>query len=106
MAFDLGGEVRPSPSREFGYARLKIIEPESPLFKGLPDEMDVWMSHGDHVTSVPDGFRVTARTVEALNAMENQERQVYAVQFHPRWRTRLWSTSTAKLLVLNLQVPR
>jgi GMP synthase (glutamine-hydrolysing) len=83
LAFDLGGEVRPSPSREFGYARLKVVEPESPLFKGLPGEMDVWMSHGDHVTSVPDGFRVTARTDDALNAMENLQSQVFAVQFHP-----------------------
>lgn len=83
LAFDLGGEVRPSPSREFGYGRLRVVEPESPLFKGLPGEMDVWMSHGDHVTSVPDGFRITARTEDALNAMENLDNQVFGVQFHP-----------------------
>ena len=83
LAFDLGGEVLPSPSREFGYARLKIVEPASPLFAGLPDEMDVWMSHGDHVTSVPDGYRITARTDDALNAMEDLKNQVFCVQFHP-----------------------
>jgi len=83
LAFDLGGEVRPSPSREFGYARLKVLEPESPLLKGLPEEMDVWMSHGDHVTAVPNGFRVTARTDDALNAIEDLSRRIFGVQFHP-----------------------
>lgn len=83
LAFDLGGEVRPSPSREFGYARLKVLEPESPLLKGLPQEMDVWMSHGDHVTAVPNGFRVTARTDDALNAIEDLSRRIFGVQFHP-----------------------
>ena len=83
LAFELGGEVQPSTSREFGYERLKVVEPQSPLFKGLLGELDVWMSHGDHVTSVPDGFRVTARTEDALNAMEDLSRHVYGVQFHP-----------------------
>src|SRR3954453_18100086 len=50
LASDLGGEVLPSDNREYGYARLKIIKPDSPLFSGLPSELDVWMSHGDHVT--------------------------------------------------------
>lgn len=83
MAFDLGGEVRPSSSREFGYARLKILDSHSPLFSGLPNEMDVWMSHGDHVTSVPAGFRITAETEDALNAMEDLNRRIFGVQFHP-----------------------
>jgi GMP synthase (glutamine-hydrolysing) len=83
LAFDLGGKVQPSPSREFGYARLKVVDSESPLFRGLPAEMDVWMSHGDHVTSVPDGFHVTALTDDALNAMEDLQKQVFCVQFHP-----------------------
>jgi len=83
LAFDMGGEVRPSPSREFGYARLKVTENASPLFKGLPKEMDVWMSHGDHVTAVPSGFSVTAITDDALNAMEDLDRGIFGVQFHP-----------------------
>ena len=83
LAFDMGGEVKPSPSREFGYARLKVTEQSSPLFRGLPDEMDVWMSHGDHVTAVPDGFAVTAVTDDALNAMEDLRRGIFGVQFHP-----------------------
>jgi GMP synthase (glutamine-hydrolysing) len=83
MAADLGGEVQPSASREFGYGRLKVLAPESPLLGGLPAEMDVWMSHGDHMTSIPPGFRVTAKTDDALNAMEDLDRNIFGVQFHP-----------------------
>src|SRR4030095_2828366 len=60
-----------------------VIEKESRLFKGLPNEMDVWMSHGDHVTEIPTGFRVTALTDDALNAMEDESRGIFGVQFHP-----------------------
>ena len=83
LAFDMGGEVKSSPNREFGYARLKVVDEKSLLFSGLPSEMDVWMSHGDQVTSVPTGFRVTALTDDALNAIEDSERGIYGVQFHP-----------------------
>ena len=83
LAFDMGGDVESSPNREFGYARLKVVDEGSLLFKELPNEMDVWMSHGDQVTSVPAGFRVTALTDDALNAIEDNERRIYGVQFHP-----------------------
>ncbi len=83
LAFDMGGEVKASPNREFGYARLKVVDENSCLFKGLPAAMDVWMSHGDQVTAVPAGFRVTALTDDALNAIEDTDRRVYGVQFHP-----------------------
>jgi GMP synthase (glutamine-hydrolysing) len=83
LAADLGGEVRPSPSREYGYARLKILDDTSPLFAGLPAEIDVWMSHGDHVTVPPPGFNVTARTDDALNAFESLSKRLYGLQFHP-----------------------
>ncbi len=83
LACDMGGEVKPSSSREFGYARLRIVDAKSLLFKGLPAEMDVWMSHGDHVTTVPPGFHVTAVTDDALNAIEDVSRDIFGVQFHP-----------------------
>jgi GMP synthase (glutamine-hydrolysing) len=83
LAFDLGGDVEASPNREFGYARLKVVDEDSLLFKDLPVEMDVWMSHGDQVTSVPAGFRLIALTDDALNAIENTDRGIYGVQFHP-----------------------
>ena len=83
IAHKLGGEVEPSRSREYGYARLSVLDGSSPLFTGLPPEMDVWMSHGDQVNGVPDGFRVTARTGEGLGAFENQAKGIYGLQFHP-----------------------
>lgn len=83
LAFDMGVEVKSSPNREFGYARLRVVDESSLLFKGLPAEMDVWMSHGDQVTSVPPGFRLTALTDDALNAIEDTERRIFGVQFHP-----------------------
>jgi GMP synthase (glutamine-hydrolysing) len=83
IASELGGEVHPSPSREYGYARLEVLEEKSPIFVGLPTEMDVWMSHGDKVTKVPPGFRVTANTEGALNAFEDLSGRIFGVQFHP-----------------------
>lgn len=83
LAADLGGEVQASRSREYGYARLKIIDRSSPLFVDLPGEIDVWMSHGDHVTVPPPGFNVTALTDGALNAFESLSKRIYGVQFHP-----------------------
>jgi GMP synthase (glutamine-hydrolysing) len=83
LALELGGEVEASSTREFGYARLKVVDPGSLLLKDLPAEMDVWMSHGDHVTSVPDGFQVTALTEDAVNAIEDPNRGIFGLQFHP-----------------------
>ena len=83
IASELGGEVRPSANREYGYARLVVTDQNSPIFKGLPAEMDVWMSHGDHVMSVPEGIHVTARTADALNAFEGLSGRIFGVQFHP-----------------------
>jgi GMP synthase (glutamine-hydrolysing) len=83
IAQSLGGQVKASSNREYGYARLKVVDSNSRLFLGLPVEMDVWMSHGDHVTALPDGFRMTAETTDAVNAFENPDRGIYGVQFHP-----------------------
>jgi len=73
LAFDMGGDVDSSPNREFGYARLKVVDDGSLLFKELPSEMDVWMSHGDQVTSVPAGFRVTALTDEHNRVVQSEK---------------------------------
>ncbi len=79
----LGGEVCLSHNREYGYARLVVTQPDSPLFAGLPRELDVWLSHGDYVTELPPGFRITAQTGQALNAFEDLSRCIFGVQFHP-----------------------
>jgi GMP synthase (glutamine-hydrolysing) len=78
----LGGKVEPSNRREYGAARIKLLE-RSRLLADLPQDLPVWMSHGDHVTVAPPGFRVTAETDNALGAVENVERGIYGLQFHP-----------------------
>jgi len=83
MARALGGEVAATGQREYGGTRLRVLE-RGTLLVDLEPEETVWMSHGDAVTAPPQGFRVTART-EAIPiaAMEDRERGLYAVQFHP-----------------------
>jgi GMP synthase (glutamine-hydrolysing) len=83
VAADLNGTVEPSSRREYGHARLKVLSGQTALFDELPFEMDVWMSHGDHVTRLPDGFTTTAMSGDIVTAMEAPERGIYCVQFHP-----------------------
>ncbi|MGH9752337.1 MAG: glutamine-hydrolyzing GMP synthase [Blastocatellia bacterium] len=82
----LGGKVEPSTRREYGAARIRLLGDGpslSRLLADLPRDFPVWMSHGDHVTVAPPGFQVTAETDNALGAVENVERGIYGVQFHP-----------------------
>lgn len=83
LAKDLDGQVSPSERREYGHAKLKRLSGKTELFKDLPEILDVWMSHGDHVTKLPAGFHQTATTGDVVTAMENLERRIFAVQFHP-----------------------
>ncbi|MFN2453903.1 MAG: glutamine-hydrolyzing GMP synthase [Pyrinomonadaceae bacterium] len=83
LAEMLGGAVQSSLRREYGFAQLKVVESSSPLFKGLPETIDVWMSHGDHVALMPPGFRLTALTDGALNGIENLSKRIFGLQFHP-----------------------
>jgi GMP synthase (glutamine-hydrolysing) len=77
-----GGRVESSARREYGFAGVKQVA-ESPLLAGVPGEFPVWMSHGDQVVEPPPGYRVTAWTENALGAIEDRGRQLYAIQFHP-----------------------
>ncbi len=83
MAQQLGGEVKPSGNRGYGYGRLTVVDTNTRLFTGVPTEIDVWLSHGDRVTQLPKGFHMTAKTEEGVNAFENPEQNIYGVQFHP-----------------------
>lgn len=83
LAKDLNGTVSPSDKREYGHAKMKRLSGKTELFTDLPGDLDVWMSHGDHVTALPEGFRQTATTGEVITAIENSDRKIYAVQFHP-----------------------
>ncbi len=83
VAVDLGGASEPAARREYGHAKLKVLSGKTKIFNELPFELDVWMSHGDHVTSLPHGFHTTATTGGVITAIENEERQIFCVQFHP-----------------------
>ncbi|MDI6698506.1 MAG: glutamine-hydrolyzing GMP synthase [Candidatus Saccharicenans sp.] len=83
IAHHLGGRVEKAPEREYGFASLHIID-RSGLLSGLKEKTQVWMSHGDRLEAVPPGFVVTGRTSNSRAAViENQERKIYGVQFHP-----------------------
>jgi GMP synthase (glutamine-hydrolysing) len=79
----LGGSVKPGLKREFGKAMMTITKP-SPLFKGLPPDIQVWMSHGDKVETMPEGFEVVAESDNCpLATIQNLDRNIFGVQFHP-----------------------
>jgi GMP synthase (glutamine-hydrolysing) len=91
MAAELGGEVESSTHREFGAAQVRPTDP-SRLFDGLEDNrdssgrrvLDVWMSHGDRVVTLPPGFKAIGETDNApLAAMADEGRRLYGLQFHP-----------------------
>jgi len=83
---ELGGKVESGHHREFGRAEI-VITRESPLFAGIgavDHRETVWMSHGDRVTALPEGFHVIATSEGApYAAIANEERKIYGVQFHP-----------------------
>lgn len=88
MAVQLGGATEAADQREFGHAQVELVAADA-LLGGLSDHdgaplLDVWMSHGDHVTRAPDGFVVTARTDRIpIAAFADETRRWYGVQFHP-----------------------
>ena len=82
MVFSLGGKVKPGSKREYGHAQVDVIE-ESILFRGMPPQLSVWMSHGDEAEVLPPGFRRIAQSPNALAGIENADKKMWAVQFHP-----------------------
>ncbi|MGD8711031.1 MAG: glutamine-hydrolyzing GMP synthase [Ectothiorhodospiraceae bacterium] len=91
MAAQLGGRVEPTERKEFGYARVRA-RGHSRLLRDIEDHaspegyglLDVWMSHGDHVAALPDGFKLIASTDSApIAGIADEERGYYGIQFHP-----------------------
>jgi GMP synthase (glutamine-hydrolysing) len=79
----LGGKVEKSFEREFGKAEIEIIKKDSKFFKNFQNHQ-VWMSHGDHISKIPQGFEVIATTPKAPFAgIANEDKKIYGVQFHP-----------------------
>ena len=97
----LGGKVEKADSREYGRANLETVDTTNPLFKGFDQHSQVWMSHGDTITAIPDGFEVIGSTKDVKNAAFASTKQpVWAVQFHPE----VYHTQQGKTLLHNFVV--
>ncbi len=84
MSHVLGGAVEPAGSREYGRANLSVIDTSNPLFSGFSRGSQVWMSHGDTITSLPQGFHAIASTAHVrYAAYAADEEPTWGVQFHP-----------------------
>ncbi len=84
LAHTGGGKVENSDSREYGRAMLDVVKADSPLLKGVSAHSQVWMSHGDTISCLPEGGRVIASTADVENAAYQIDGEpTYAVQFHP-----------------------
>ena len=84
ISHTLGGKVEKADSREYGRAHLETIDLDNPLFKGFEKGSQVWMSHGDTITAIPDGFECIASTADVkYAAYASKQQPVWAVQFHP-----------------------
>jgi GMP synthase (glutamine-hydrolysing) len=84
VARDVGAELVQLDHAEYGPATLVVRDRETPLFDGVPEESRVWMSHGDSVVSLPDGYHALASTARChIAAMGNPKKKIYGVQFHP-----------------------
>ena len=84
IAYRCGGKVEGSLAREYGRAMLDVVRADSPLLKGVSARSQVWMSHGDSISALPEGAEVIASTSDVVNAAyQIAGEQTYAVQFHP-----------------------
>lgn len=83
VAYTLGGCVEACEKSEFG--KIEITQKhETPIFKDIPEKNIVWMSHGDYVSKLPEGFYVTSQSADCPCAsFENPDKKLYALQFHP-----------------------
>ena len=84
MAQMLGGEVQPSKHREYGRAKLDIVDEDSSLLAGLSATSQVWMSHGDTIVSIPENLHIIASTESVkVAAYKIADELTYGIQFHP-----------------------
>lgn len=84
ISYSNGGKVEPAGSREYGRAHLDTFDAENPLFKGITPKSQVWMSHGDTITAIPESFKVIASTDKVkIAAYQICDEKVWGVQFHP-----------------------
>ncbi|KGR90655.1 GMP synthase [Ureibacillus massiliensis 4400831 = CIP 108448 = CCUG 49529] len=102
MSYSLGGKVEGADHREYGKAEINVTL-DNKLFGNLPKEQVVWMSHGDLVTEVPPGFDIIATSASCpISAMQNVERGLYAVQFHPEVRHSVYGNDLLRQFVFDI----
>ena len=103
MSHTLGGKVEPASSREYGRANLSTINMNDPLFKGFDENSQVWMSHGDTITALPEGFHAIASTEKVKYAAYAADaEQIWGVQFHPEVFHSLQGTLLLKNFVVDI----
>ena len=84
IAWMAKGEVKTAPVSEYGKIEFNVLDNNSKLFKDVPQKSVVWMSHTDYIAIAPAGFQVIGNTNDCpCAAMQNTEKSIYAVQFHP-----------------------
>ena len=99
----LGGKVEKADSREYGRANLETVDTTNPLFKGFEQHSQVWMSHGDTITAIPEGFEVIGSTKDVKNAaFWSDANGIFAVQFHPEVFHSLQGTQLLKNFVVDI----
>lgn len=102
MALRMEGKVEKASNREYGKAELTLTK-ESSIFKDVPEEQVVWMSHGDLVTAAPPGFDVIATSPGCpIAAMANEERKLYGVQYHPEVRHSVYGNEMLRQFVFDV----
>ena len=108
ISHTLGGRVEKADSREYGRANLETVDTSNPLFRGFEQRSQVWMSHGDTITAIPDGFQVIGSTKDVKNAAfycpqgSQLSTGIWAVQFHPEVFHTLQGTQLLKNFVVDI----
>ena len=102
MSHVFGGVIEACEKKEYGKAPINC-DIYSPLYKGLPEVQNVWMSHGDKVTQLPKGFKIIASTDTCpIASISNEEKKLYAVQFHPEVRNSEYGNDIIKNFVFEI----
>ena len=102
ISYANGGKVEKADSREYGRANLQTVDTQNPLFKGFEQHSQVWMSHGDTITAIPDGYECIASTADVKFAAYSNGKDIWAVQFHPEVFHSLQGTQLLRNFVVDI----
>jgi len=103
MAQRLGGKVVPSEHREYGRREIELVEAQGSPLQGIDNKSVTWMSHGDQIETVPEGFHVVAKSSTCpVAAMSNPNKRFHAVQFHPEVRHTVQGTEILKQFLFEI----